>query len=551
MSAEGVRGVDFGTSTSWVAESTVFGPQIVPVGRAERWFPSIVGIDGAAWLVGEESGVLPEEQLVRSVKRLITQRDDTAVVSNGIAEVEVDANEVIVAILTALSESADANQAPLNVPGSIRLGCPAIWDGEQRKRFIHLANKAGIAVGDSTLIDEPIAAGVAWVGEMLRRRQTVHGKVLVFDMGGGTLDVAVIEVDARSDREPGISVQAADGLDEAGDDLDVGIVRDLEAKYEAAGFFIDALPQRDDVRAWVRAAASHAKVELGSSLDVPVVVDFPDVDVPIVNYSREELETVFEPQLDRAMEVVARALRAALMVQVAGRQDSTTLTPAEARARTPEQLMKGVSYVILAGGMAKVPAVLKRMTMHFPPDAVYIGASDDPSQTIVAGLAEPESYERLNLHRPGFDFALEWEDESGETMSDLVYAAYSRLYTEHDVFHRNSTKYSWNPASGSLPAQGRGMVKVKSVSGVPITFRFEGADAEGIVFDFGHVTPHISLEPSGRVFIRDGMGRQSSVRISQWPVIRGVGFEAITVVRDETKERKGVPELVWHQKPYD
>ena len=114
-----------------------------------------------------------------------------------------------------------------------RLGCPAMWDGAQRRRLIENALRAGIAVGDNTLIDEPIAAGVAWIVHRTERmNQSVQGKLLVFDMGGGTLDLAVLDVNASSGDVPEIHVQAATGMGRAGDALDRAIVSDLRQQLE-------------------------------------------------------------------------------------------------------------------------------------------------------------------------------------------------------------------------------------------------------------------------------------------------------------------------------
>ena len=95
--------------------------------------------------------------------------------------------------------------------------------------MLGLAETAGFSVGPSTLIDEPIAAGLSWIGRRTQQREYFdEERVLVFDMGGGTLDVAVLDVTTGPLRDPEIYVLASDGLNEAGDVLDGMIVADLE-----------------------------------------------------------------------------------------------------------------------------------------------------------------------------------------------------------------------------------------------------------------------------------------------------------------------------------
>jgi molecular chaperone DnaK (HSP70) len=85
-----------------------------------------------------------------------------------------------------------------------------MWDGPQLKRLLDLAEKAALPVDSSTLVDEPIAAGVAWVSHrFLAYGERPEGRLLVFDMGGGTLDIAVLDV--VGGERPEISVLSALG----------------------------------------------------------------------------------------------------------------------------------------------------------------------------------------------------------------------------------------------------------------------------------------------------------------------------------------------------
>jgi molecular chaperone DnaK (HSP70) len=551
MTSGAVRGVDFGTSTSLISESTSFTPVVIPMGTVDPWIPSVLGVDAAQWVVGEDALLLPQSQVLRSVKRAITHDKPELSISNGTHRVSINADSAIRAILSNLVRTAGDNFVDLGEEHTVRLGCPAMWTGDQRLRLLKLANEAGLAAGHSTLIDEPIAAGIAWINHMLRDGHNVKGKVLVFDMGGGTLDVAVLDVAAVPGREPSISVQSSVGTAEAGDSLDEKLIEILERKYADAGLVLQSRAQGAELRSWLKPSAARAKVELGLELDVPVVVRVPGFDLPVVSLSREELDDAFRPQLDRAMDTVWWALRAALMSQVASRTQALSLTPSQARAKSIDDLAAGIDYVLIAGGMAKVPAVLRRLGQHFDGDRIYVGAGGEPSEAIVTGLGERGDYERLNLHRPGFDFILSWtEPDTGITRERVVYRAHTPLYTAQSVLDTNSAKYRWRPEADDLPDRGQGELRVQSLTGQRIGFRFEDRDGDSLPVFFGRGDFVVTLEPNGRVFFRDSFGRQKAMRVAQWPVIRGVGFEAIRMESLEDRNFK-VPELVWHQKPYD
>jgi len=552
-----VIGLDFGTSTSFIAQSSALRNAIVPLGVQERFLPSIAGISGSDWYLCEDASLLPEKQILRSAKRLITRRKTTALISNGTESVEVHADDVITAILSTIARLSETAFVGLGVEGEVRLGCPAIWQGDQRERYVELATRSGIAVGDNTIIDEPIAAGVAWVSNRLKAGSPVRGKVLVFDMGGGTLDVAVLYVDATPGREPSIAVQAAVGADRAGDSLDDSIARDLADKFAILGLDISSHPQRAELEGWLRAAARKTKIELTTLRESTIVVGHPTVEFPPLVYSREELEDKFAEQISAAMDVVWWALRAALMAQVKSPTSARQhFSPEDARRRTLEELVEPVEAVVLAGGMSNVPIVLETLAQYFG-DRVYLGSGngEDIDDLIALGLAHDGMYERMNLHRPGFDFVLQWEDrDTGESHEQTVYRAYTPLYTDHTVYQTNSTKYKWAPKQGSLPSRGDGLLVVRSLSGDPIDFKLPTkGQRDHLPFHFGHKPAVITLQPNGHVFLRDGVGYESSLRIAQWPVIRGRGNEALVVEppEDDRGNFARIEALPWHLKPYD
>jgi hypothetical protein len=523
---------------------------------------------GSNWQAGDDASAFPEEQIIRSAKRAITRRKQTFSVFDGAEHIEVDADDAIREILRVLVTVAEDAFVSLGDEAEVRLGCPAMWEGDQRRRLIRLAKEAGISVSESSVIDEPIAAGIAWVNQRTRQGNQVSGKLLVFDMGGGTLDVAVLHVDARPTETgkkrvpPVVSVQASIGVDEAGDTLDEAIEQDFGRRLRELDFDVAGHVASDELAGWLRRAARAAKVELSDVGDTTVVVGHPTIIVPTFSYSRDELETAFLPQLERATDVVRLALRAALMAQVKGPTEERTMSPVAARAYSDEKLTAGVQYVVLAGGMAHIPSVRERLGELFGGDRIWVGADEKPGRSgvnstemIALGLSYHEDSDRMNLHRPGFDFVLEWVDIETESLRQVkVYEAYTPLYTPEQVFITNSTKYTWKPKPDlGVPRRGEGLLTVRSLSGERLDFTYNGTRLPGIRMDFGVGDFTISLEPNGRVFWRDGNGRTGAVRVAQWPVIRGNRQETIAI-EDIDADPSGVwsvDSLPWHLKPYD
>jgi hypothetical protein len=238
------------------------------------------------------------------------------------------------------------------------------------------------------------------------------------------------------------------------------------------------------------------------------------------------------------------------------------MTPVDARNYSDANLASGVQYVVLAGGMAHIPAVRERMGGLFSGDRIWAGADEKSGRSgagstemIALGLSYHEESDRMNLHRPGFDFVLEWADwTTGEPREVVVYPAYSPLYTRDQVFHTNSTKYTWKPpVVVEMPRRGDGLLTVRALSGERLDFTYRGLLLPGIRMDFGTNDFTISLEPNGRVFWRDGAGRTGAVRVAQWPVIRGNKQETIAIkdIEEDQNGRWSVDSLPWHLKPYD
>jgi Hsp70 protein len=462
--------------------------------------------------VGEDAAALPDGQVVRSIKRAITEDRSVVSLPGGSGPREVAADELLVAVLSEIGKRASATLGrPLTDERNLRLGCPAMWNGQQRGRLLTLAAKAGLPIDDSTLVDEPAAAGVAWLTHrFLAYDRRPKGRLLVFDMGGGTLDVAVLDVEGGA--RPEISVLSALGTARAGDALDDAIAADLTEELLRRGFDAQDSPHPALFRALVHRAAREAKVVLSRLPQQRVVLPASQIgQVPVVTYTREQLEESFRPQLDDAEQLIWAAVRAS---RLTGRGNRS---PAELRTLGPDELRDDIDYVLLTGGMCRIPCIRERIATLFPGAQVldYVGVYSD--EAIVAGLADTTGYDRLNLHRPSFDFVVEW-DKGDQLQRETVYAAYTALYEPRQVPNGESELgFTRNGRDFPGPTQGTGRLRIRSASGEPLGLAFDDQVMDGVSLTFGR-NMAFKLCCNGRIVIRHGSGETVQLQVQRWPV---------------------------------
>ncbi|MEE3922060.1 Hsp70 family protein [Micromonospora sp. BRA006-A] len=218
--------------------------------------------------------------------------------------------------------------------------------------------------------------------------------------------------------------------------------------------------------------------------------------------------------MDAAEQLVWAALRAARLTERGNR------SPSELRALGPAELSRDIDYVLLAGGMSRIPYVERRIGALFPNAQVFDNAGVEPDEAIVAGLADTAGYERLNLHRPGFDFVVEWEG-NGQLRQETLYAAYTPFYEPWQVLSGQSDLgYARHGRDFPGPQQGTGRLRVRATTGEPLGLMFDGQTMDGVSLTFGR-DMGFKLYCDGRILIRHGSGKRVHMRVDRWPVIRG------------------------------
>lgn len=480
-------GIDFGTSTTLVASKN----GIVPIGATSSWMPSVAGFhDSGSVVAGEAALDLPEQRLVRSVKRRITEDKPYVNVPTRYGFDEYKADDLIVELLREAVRRAAAQGLDLR---SVRLGCPAMWDGDQRRRLVDAARRAGLSVTAASLVDEPVAAGMAWLATASAKSRGAARRVVVFDMGGGTLDIAVLSVAGTE-----VSVLAAVGVPEAGDVLDHAIAEDLEFALAAKGVDLDSLPFPRRARSRLLYAAREAKVGLTTEDEYDVVLPRRLFGIGSITYSRRQLDVAFSGQMDRAEVVVTAALRAA-------RISEPGIVSLDA-----EELVEDVDVVVLSGGMSRVPYVAERLRELFPAGTRIETATPRADEAVAIGLAQAAKFGHLNQYRPAFDIVIEWDGGQAP-----LYDAYTPLVQPGRIGRGGELCFTRTGREVGVPAAGKGRLRIVSHTGDPVRATLGGGGIEDFVAELNGDRFALSLFPDGRLRLADGSGSHDG-RLTDW-----------------------------------
>jgi molecular chaperone DnaK (HSP70) len=248
--------------------------------------------------------------------------------------------------------------------------------------------------------------------------------------------------------------------------------------------------------------------------------------------------------------MVWAALRAARLTEefapkegVPARAEITAITPDELRHLGPDDLAKDVKYVVLAGGMSRIPAVAVRLGEILPKAELHERIGDFLSdEVVVAGLADTAGYDKISLHRPAFDFVLEWD---GGKQRRMLYEAYTPLYDQVQVARGNTfLGHDWHARYPEVAREGMGVVRVLSPTGDPVRLEMDGQPMDGIQVRFGGRPFSFKIYCGGQILISDGTGKRHSLRVSTWPVVRGHDY-AVKLLLSQIPEESD-PVLPWY-----
>jgi molecular chaperone DnaK len=369
-----VIGIDLGTTNSCIAIMDGSQPKVIENSEGARTTPSIVGFTDDERLVGQSAkrqAVTNPENTLFAIKRLIGRRFDDPMVAkdkdlvaykivegpNGDAWVEVKGekyspSQVSGFILQKMKETAEdylgetVTQAVITVP--------AYFNDAQRQATKDAGKIAGLEV--LRIINEPTAAALAYGLD-----KETSKTIAVYDLGGGTFDVSILEIDDGL-----FEVKSTNGdTFLGGEDFDMRIVDYLATQFKKD----TGVDLKGDKMALQRLkeAAEKAKIELSTAsqteINQPFITMDPATSQPlhlVVKLTRAKLESLVSDLIKASMKPCAAALKDA-------------------------GLTKGdIDEVVLVGGMTRMPKVMEEVTKFFgkephkgvnPDEVVALGAA--------------------------------------------------------------------------------------------------------------------------------------------------------------------------------
>ena len=398
---ETIVGIDLGTTNSVVALIRDGIPKILPV-KGKHLLPSVVGISPQnELLVGtaaRNQWVVAPERTIRSIKRKMGSQEPVTMAGK-----EYSPQEISALLLRAMKEAVE-HELGAPVEKAV-ITVPAYFNEVQREATMEAGRIAGFTV--ERIINEPTAAALSY-GYGTKDAQNLQ--ILVYDLGGGTFDVSIIEL-----HEGIVDVVATAGDNQlGGDDFDELLANMLADEF-AKEHDVDL---RADHQAWARLlrAAEDAKIELSD-------VQYTEVNLEYLSKGekgrplhltrevrREEFEDLIEDLLDRTIDAIDKALKDANL---------------EA---------EDIDRVLFVGGSTRIPAVWDlvkgRMgqephTEINPDEAVALGAA------VQAGIIAKEDIDTILVDVTPLSLGIEVANVTitGQVKSDIF----------EPLIHRNTT----------------------------------------------------------------------------------------------------------------
>ena len=373
-----IIGIDLGTTNSCVAVMEADKPKVIENAEGDRTTPSIVAFaDEGEILVGQPAkrqAVTNPSNTLFAIKRLIGRRFDDEVVQkdikmvpyhivaaeNGDAWVEVKGDkkappQISAEVLKKMKKTAEDYLGEKVTEAVITV--PAYFNDSQRQATKDAGRIAGLEV--KRIINEPTAAALAYGMDKKRGDSTVA----VFDLGGGTFDISIIEI-AEVDGEHQFEVLSTNGdTFLGGEDFDLRLIDYLADQFKKE----NGIDLHNDPLALQRLkdAAEKAKIELSSAQQTDVNLPYVTADASgpkhlNVKITRAKFESLVEDLVER------------------------TLGPVKTALKDADLSASDINDVILVGGQTRMPLVQQKVKEFFgkearkdvnPDEAVAVGAA--------------------------------------------------------------------------------------------------------------------------------------------------------------------------------
>ena len=367
-----IIGIDLGTTNSAFAYMVAGKPEVITNAEGDRTTPSVVAVtkkgERLVGKVAQRQRVTNPKNTIYGIKRLIGRKFDDKEVQRdleispykivkkgqGVA-VEMDGKEytpeeISAMVLSKIKADAEAFLGEKVTEAIITV--PAYFDDSQRQATKDAGKIAGLEV--KRIINEPTAAALAYGLESKKDE-----KIVVFDLGGGTFDVSVLELG-----DGVFEVMSTNGDTHlGGEDFDNIIVNFLVDEFKKES----GIDIKGDAAAMqrVKDEAEKAKKELSSSTSTDINLPFlsADADGPKhfeYTLTRAKLEELVSDLLDRLEEPVRKALK-------------------DAKLDT-----KDIDEIVMVGGMTRMPAVVEKVKSIFGKDPMQ---GVNPDEVVAVGAA--------------------------------------------------------------------------------------------------------------------------------------------------------------------
>ena len=367
-----IIGIDLGTTNSCVSVMEGNEPVVIPNSEGKRTTPSIVAfIEGGERKVGDSAkrqAITNPTKTIYSIKRFMGETFDkvTKEVSqvpykvvkgdNNTPRVEIDGKkytpqEISAMVLQKMKKTAEDYLGQTVTEAVITV--PAYFSDSQRQATKEAGEIAGLEV--KRIINEPTAAALAYG---LDKKDTDQ-KIAVFDLGGGTFDISVLELG-----DGVFEVKSTDGDTHlGGDDFDQVIIEWLAGEFKKD----EGLDLRKDPMALQRLkeAAEKAKIELSSSTST-------EINLPYIM------------PVDGVPKHLVRTLSRAKFEQLADKFIQAIVEPCKKAIKNSGLSVSEIDEVILVGGSTRIPAVQEKVKSIFgkepskgvnPDEVVAVGAA--------------------------------------------------------------------------------------------------------------------------------------------------------------------------------
>lgn len=377
MSKSSIIGIDLGTVNSCVAVMENGKYKVIENAEGARTTPSVVayGDETLTGTAAKRQAVTNPKNTIYAVKRLMGQKFDSAETKrakklvpyeivkaeNGDAWVKVkDKNlspqQISAQVLTKMKKTAEEYLGHTVTEAVITV--PAYFDNDQREATIAAGKIAGLTV--KRIINEPTAAALAYGVDKDEKKDR---KIAVFDFGGGTMDLSIIDI-IYIDDEAQFEVLATHGDTHlGGEDLDNALMEYVNAEFKSS----NGIDLSTDVLAMqrVKEACEKAKIELSGTTQTEINLPYITADATgpkhlAVKITRAKFESIIDTFIDKAITCAKVAIK-------------------EAGIRPSD-----VNEVLLVGGSTRIPKVQEKVTEYFGKEP---RKDVNPDEAVAAGAA--------------------------------------------------------------------------------------------------------------------------------------------------------------------